>query len=274
MCWMHKNIYPTCRFRWIFLILLCCCLGVTGCRSGIQEINSFDQVPFDRIPSGSLVLLDVDETLVQPSDTYLIHEHARSGRAFMRRFVAAHPEVSDWSWVTPILLRQAQRPLIEPVILDHVRKLRERGIWVIALTAMNVDKIGDIQTHVWRHDHLKTLGFQGDFSERTFVLPGFSRRPTFYHGVLATDLQDKGPVMGSFLDIMALNPTQVVFLDDTKEFVESVERECDKRHIPFQGYHYRGAKTKPWDEKLMMFQGEYLLKHRVWLNDDDARRMM
>lgn len=62
--------------------------------------------------------------------------------------------------------------------------------------------------------------------------------------------------------------------DDTIEYLKSTVEESKKRGIAFQGYLYTGAHTKPWDQKLIEFQADYLLKHKRWLSDEQAYELM
>ena len=56
--------------------------------------------------------------------------------------------------------------------------------------------------------------------------------------------------------------------------LQSVQKECDKRGIVFQGYQYQGAHSKSWNEALIQFQAEYLSKNKKWLNDDEVRQKL
>ena len=84
----------------------------------------------------------------------------------------------------------------------------------------------------------------------------------------------KGPVIFAFLDYIKYVPKKIIFFDDSIEYLESTLKECKKRNIPFQRYLYKHASTKPWDEELISFQSEYLLQHKKWLSDKDARILM
>jgi hypothetical protein len=91
---------------------------------------------------------------------------------------------------------------------------------------------------------LKSLGFEGSFSSHDFALQGFKKHPIFYKGVLSTDLEQKGPVIGAFLDKISFKPEKIVMIDDDGAYIRSVKEECFKRGIHFEGYIYQGAKEK------------------------------
>ena len=241
----------------------------------IDPIHSFHEVGFASIEPGTLVIFDVDETLIQPVDTYLINEHTQMAKDFKKGFFQNHPEVKNWDELGEIMLVEAKRPLLEPMISNEVRDLKNRGIVVIACTGMNTGAYGKIKSlEEWRYSHLKSLGFEASIGNLVFTLKGFKGTPGFYKGILSTDLEPKGLVLGAVFDRIGLHPQKVVMIDDTLEgALYSVQKECEKRGIPFQGYQYKGFKEKPWDEALVQFQGDYLIKHKKWLSDIDARKI-
>ena len=241
----------------------------------IKPIHSFNQINFNAIEVGTLVVFDVDETLIQPTDTYFINEYTPKGYAFKKKLFMKHKEIKNWDTYVDIVLKEAERPLIEPMVINEIKKLQQRGITVIACTAMNTGKVGGLQKlEEWRYEHLKSLGFQGSFEDIIAEFSLHKKKPVFYKGVLAVDTLPKGPVLFEFLNHIRLIPDNIIMFDDSLSYLKSVHRECKKRGIPFQGYLYQGAQQKPWDAKLIEFQAEYLIEHKKWLNDKDAQALM
>jgi hypothetical protein len=255
-------------------------LGSCKKNESFVPIHSFHEVNFDAIPTtGTLVLFDVDETLIQPVDTYVLNEQSPEAVALLRslaeQYYAQGHTKDDADYLASIMLKEAQRPLIEPFIIDEIRRLQLRGIPVIACTAMNTGKFGIIERmEEWRYEHLKSLGFEGSYADKSMPLEVHINHPVFYHGILATDFGPKGPAIGAFLDALDLHPSTIIMFDDNVDFLISVKDECAKRNIAFKGYHYCGAKEKAWDEPLIRFQIDYLINHQYWLDDDTARAMM
>lgn len=239
--------------------------------SAIQSIRSFGEVDFNAIKSKTLVIFDVDETLIQPTDIYVMNENSPHGEAFKKRLVAANPEIKNWDEIATILLLQAERPLIEPSVIDKINAIKRRGVDVIALTAMNTGPWAELPSmEHWRYEQLKSLGFEGSFESTEFKLKSFKKKPVFYKGILATDTEPKGLVLGEFLDTMHLHPKVIIMFDDSLEFLQQVQAETAKRNIKFYGYHYQRAVEKQWDEKLIEFQVNYLIKNHRWLGDKEA----
>jgi hypothetical protein len=256
------------------LFALLILVGISACGDNIKTIHSFDEVNFNDITPDDLVIFDVDDTLIQPVDAYLINEHTPPGKALQQTLLQQYPQVKDWANLVSIMLKEAQRPLIEPSIVEKIQDLQRRNVSVIACTGMNVGEKGIYKSlEEWRYNHLKSLGFEGSFNQQEFRVSGFKKNPGFYKGLLSTDLEWKGPVIGAFLDKMKLHPKRIIMFDDTLDELKTVQKECAKRGIVFQGYNYKGAKSKPLNEDIARIQADYLISHHHWLTDAQALEM-
>lgn len=260
-------------------LVLGCGFFMNGCQSchldGINSIKSFNHVSFDHIKGDqTLVLFDVDETLIQPQDIYFLHEHKPMGRLLRKKLVENHPH-EDWNTLQQLASIQEKRPLIEESVLEKVKILRENNVKVMALSAMNTGSYGFLESlEKWRYEHLKSLGFEADFNDLLFKLEGFKRNPAFYQGIILTDLEDKGKILGTVLDHLNYHPEKVIFFDDDYAMLQSVLAECQKRDIDFCGYHYQGAKIKPWDHDIVNYQIEHLRLNKQWLSDDEVLKIL
>lgn len=247
--------------------------------SDITTIKSFKEVDFKDISSETLVIFDVNDTIYQAVDTYLANEESPQAYDFRTKVIKQHPEVQDWNILSSIVLDETKRVLIEPSIIETINQLKNRHIPVIALNGLGTGSFGIIKSlPEWRYNQLKSLGFEGSFESLIFSLE-LDGHPMFYKGLLATgipakDKPYKGPVLGSFLDYMKLQPNQMIMFDDSKEALLSVAQECKKRNIKFHGYEYKGAHIPKWNEPLVEFQLNYLIKHKKWLSDEQAQTIM
>lgn len=241
----------------------------------IKTIHSFNEVDFNAINKDTLVIFDVDETLIQPVDMYPINESSTQAQAIKKKLRESHPEIKDWGIYEDILIKQVQRPLLEPMIIEKINALQKMGVIVIAVTAMNTGKYGryDRLEH-WRYEHLASFGFEGAFNDLIIDFEANNKKPVFYKGILATDLSPKGPALFSFLDRIKHLPKKIIMFDDNINFLESVQMASAQRGIPFQGYLYKGAREKVWDQDLIEMQIEHLLYHKRWLSDEQAYELM
>lgn len=241
----------------------------------ITTIASFSEVDFNAIDRDTLVVFDVDETLIQPTDTYFINESSSQAQAIKKKLIESHPEIKEWRIYEDILIKQVQRPLLEPFIIEKINALQKIGVIVIALTAMNTGKHGSYdRLEHWRYEHLGSFGFEGSFNDMIIDFEMNGKKPVFYKGILATDTLLKGPVLFAFLDRINHRPKKIIMFDDSKEYLESVAEESKKHGVKFQGYWYKGAHEKAWDQALIEFQIEHLIKHKKWLSDEQAQELL
>lgn len=241
----------------------------------ITPIASFAEVDFNAIDRDTLVVFDVDETLIQPVDMYYINEGSPQAQAVKKKLIEGHPEIKDWDEYMDILIKQVQRPLLEPMVIAKINALQKIGVIVIAVTAMNTGKYGQYdRLERWRYEHLGSFGFEGSFNDLIIDFEMNNKKPVFYKGILATDTLLKGPVLFAFLDRINHRPKKIIMFDDSKEYLESVAEESKKHGVKFQGYWYKGAHEKAWDQVVIEYQIEHLLKHKKWISDDEVYLLM
>lgn len=235
----------------------------------------------------SLVLFDVDYTLLLPKDAIL----RPCGRGLKTRLVK---EILDNPAIVPIgkytdgflrskAILQAKSELVDPKVLPLLAKLRQRGVPTIALTLVEAGRLGVIPNMAeWRLNEMQELGlaFNWSFCEVGYLEfakdPGRSTVPAYKGGVLFSARHAKGPVLQAFLDKIRWRPDKIIFIDDNKGFLQSVEAVVAELGIPFVGIHYTGAELAPCklDEKLAEFQFWYLATYGDWLSDEDALQRM
>jgi hypothetical protein len=249
------------------------------CPSFIKKIQSFKQIDFDAIQPGSLVVFDVDDTLIQPVDTITLHESSPEAKKFWEWLSTKY--ALDFDFYGPVwnhwYMYEAKSRLIEPYIIDNIEQLKARGIPVIACTFIYTgfhNNSSKEPLEEWRYNHLKSLGFEGSYNTKILKFTIDDKHPVFYKGILATDKVAKGKAIGAFLDKMHMQPTTILMFDDNQSFLRTVQEECEDRGIAFKGYQYQGTVSKPWDEDLVRFQGRYFVKHKRWLSDQEAQEMM
>jgi hypothetical protein len=254
----------------------------------IKPIQSFEQAAdiLKTADKNSLVLFDVDDTLIIPATV------------LFRPITIENPQYNQWlKELTDSALKNAKQSeeyygsiwkqqetpkIIELGIVNTIASLQNRGVMVLALTALMTGSSGIIPSlPEWRFTKLKEVGI--DFSKANLPdivfteLPAKNgQHPMLYHGILCATSGSKGQVLGAFLDRMGLKPNKVIFFDDSLKRVEDVGQEMKKRNIPFYGFQYKGADFVPGelDKEIASFQYKYLLEHEKWLSDDEAREML
>lgn len=248
--------------------------------NSIQTIYSLNGVKeiLKNIDQNSLVVFDIDDTLIIPED-HIIND----------RF--AHVELIknlDEKTLSKIHMHSAQK-LIEPCSSEIISDLQKRGIKVIALTARGHGKFHDIlKTEKVIFTKLLLLGidlrnnFSGKIAFDKFNINQFNKfnpdqiKPKFYKGIIFSFGSPKGEVLAHFLDQINLKPTQVIFFDDLMHNLESVQKSMQDRGIKYQGFCYKGSHNHniSLDLDLIQFQLDYLNQTGLWLNDLSAKKLM
>jgi len=278
-----KNRYKI--FIFSILLIIGICFAKFKTADYILNIDSFEKVGFiiEESDENTLVIFDVDETLIQANDAGLQRKNSSSANEILEELKEKYPKLKTEefdSYIRSIVMQQAIREIIEPYSVNFIKSLQEKGIKTIALTKMRTGSYGKLMSEKWRADGLKKLGVNFDkaFNEN-LVFNKFKAfhgsYPVFYQGILCTNNQSKGDVLGAFLDAIQFKPSKVIFFDDLEEQLISVAKEMERRKISFQGYRYLGGepKTKKLDVSLAKFQLNYLVENHRWLNDQDAKKL-
>lgn len=252
----------------------------------IRTIFSLKEVKatFDAITPDTLVIFDVDETLIVAKDKIRRKNPAKITADFRKTYFenviedTAHKEYLD-----SILLKMTGQELVEPESAIIIKKLQERGVRVIALTHMHAGKQYLIESlQEWRFKQLYDVGIDVSIHNETNILfhnlpRGRVEYPLFYKGVLVTSRScEKGEVLRAFLAHLNWKPASVIFFDDYEIQGQSVHNEMMKLNISCTVYHYRATELLDMSINIEMakFQYEHLIKHKQWLSDSEAEALM
>lgn len=248
---------------------------------------------FEKIVQSSdencLVVLDVDNTIICPHD--LIQKaSAEAIRKKLIQNVMQNPTIlssekytSDYFYLLSQLLIKTSYAFVDPKILPLIESLQDRGVKTIACTNIWTGEIGVIPSlEDWRIQSLQELGI--DFS-KAFPHTSFMRlvefeyqgkAPIFKQGILSANKVPKGKVLMAFLQAIQWQPKCVIFLDDSLDYLLTVEEALQETGIEFIGLYYTAAVNQMFlvDEKLAEYQYLHLAQKGIWLNDQEAREHM
>lgn len=227
----------------------------------------------DQFDCNSLVLFDVDGTLITADDAILKHHR----RPLFKKLIDGHP---DRDLFRDIYLK-APHSLVEPASLALIQKLQERKIPTLAFTAAPSKARHPGPLGEWRVEELKRFGF--DFSSafphhHTIELPKKEDQifhPLFKSGVLFSSLHSKGEILIHFLEKIEFFPNKVLFIDDELEYVQSVVDSLTMAGIACIGIHYTAAMKEPSHLNLDIarFQVDFFLENDIWLTDQEVSRL-
>jgi len=270
----------------MLLLKTCNCFSYQS----IEKIDSFLEV-FDILQEAdkeTLIVFDVDQTLIKQCDIIFRPEAANNEfvKLFNNEVAERHKEIDDpvyWEclWTKQLLFNVC---LVEPIILDIIKNLQERGVKTIALTHMRTGSVGIIPNmQHWRFEQLRELGidFSTSFSVQelffTDLAPNNGNYPAYYKGILCTGrTNSKGETLKAFLDYLGWRPSKVIYIDDKEKFVVSVQELMEQYNIPFQGFIYEAVYKQPLivDPYIIAIQQNYFKEHSDYICDADAAELL
>lgn len=281
--WIFKKEINTRSWICLTLLLLSSCSYKTS--KEIHTIQSFSEFDFDSIEQEAMVIFDVDQVLIERSCKVFWTKTEQEHEQWLNQLYdkVFNEAKHDPSYYLSIMLKEDTPLVIEPIIIDIIRALQNRGVTVIALTTTNTGSCFTIPSlTVWRYDKLKEVGI--DFSEIKIgnmefpELPSKSpdksgQHPLFYNGILFTSDASKGAVLTAFFEHTKLKPSRVIFFDDKRSNLESVSQAMHALGIPFEGYEYQGGQHMPGElnKEIAQHQLHYLVDNEKWLSEDERR---
>lgn len=265
------------------LLILIFCLGLLPALAEITKTSSLAPIEsaIQQADSGTLVIFDVAEVLITPKDQILQLAH-REDLDKLDRELGKRYSQEEIEKLGSIMKLSHSREVVDIKFLQLIHNLQKRGIKVIALTNFLTGPFGNIPSlEEWRIQDLESFGYTFKDSWKTLKPKIFGelktkdpkRFPVFKNGVLFTSSLSKGEVLKAFLHYAGLSPKKIVFIDDKREYLESVEAFSKEAGIPFVGFEYTAVAERPkspLNEKRAQLQFEVLEKEHKWLKDKEA----
>ncbi len=228
----------------------------------------------------TLVLFDVDQTLITPNDPILKPKWEKYLDQLLGGKKVAVNEHGEKRYIFREILMKAPHSVINNKSIDFIEKKQREEIPVIAFTAAPGGKIGKVESFIdWRVDELQKFGFQFGIGNKlsdigTLKLakdPSLEFPPIYKSGVLITSLHDKGPVLMSFFKEINWIPKKVIFIDDKMHNLKSVAQSLEGR-TKVLGIHYTGANDLPCDldENIAKKQVSHFLETGKWVSQSKA----
>jgi hypothetical protein len=287
----QKQLLP---FIAVASILSACSLTT----SNIKQIDALIQVQdqLDAATPQTLVVFDMDHTMINPQESMFnfLCEPASifepSDQKFIKEmkanFDALKKEKKDPDYGNKVLSAVWQHThfkQVEPNTVALIKKMQERTIKIIALTASNTGRFWNIENmQQWRLDNLREIGldFSSSFNLQTIEITNLNKQygfyPVFYKGILCAAGNPKGIVLAAFLEKIGLRPDKILFFDDNIQQCQSVELEMKKLSIPVQCYYYRAAfKEKiKLNHDVIRYQFEHWVKHEEYIPEREVLNLL
>lgn len=272
-----------------FFLTLLSMLCTIFCHAHIIPIDNLDffEKAVEQSNQQSLVLFDVDETLIIPKDLILRPTAWNIWNKYAKETIEnpaiCAPEKEGKEYLLGQIFSKIEFEIVDPKVIDIISSLQERRIKTIAFTKMSTGVLGAIPSlEDWRINQLKdhNIDFSLAFPQHSEIkiepLEPNGRTSLFKQGVLYSNKQDKGPVLTAFLERIEWKPSKVLFLDNRIDYLQTVETALDGTGIEFIGFHYREMERRPCtvDENIAKYQLEHLAKTGEWLSDDETLKLL
>lgn len=266
--------------------------GILACRllfGEILEINRIDEASekLSHVSPSSLVLFDVDYTLLLPQDAIMQPCGEVLRKKYRKEILEKTPHDSAQKYTPDDLFSRVwlaqKNGLVEDKLPSVIADLQKRSIKVMGLTAAVGEKFGVIPSGAdWRIEELRRcqISFAPAFPDHAVLrFPSLTTKsyvPLFQGGILFSALAPKGAVLEAFLQAIQWKPEEVVFFDDRLPYLQSVEEAMARMGIPFLGFYYRAAEQIPChlDAVVADLQMRTLSQEGIWLSDEEAKKLL
>lgn len=231
----------------------------------IKTIHSFKEVNFDEIDINTLVIFDVDNVLIYDLP---IKESEK------------HLPIKTQEFLRGIIYKKRPPTIIDPIIVNIMKKLKLRGISTIALTGVKTGKFPGLGLSFadWRIADLKKAGLVfNDPFKKTIIFDQLKDRPLLKAGIIFTAWHDKGEILKKVFSKTGFYFNKIVFFDDKEPNVTSVAKAAEDLGVTYRGYIYKGADFRPktrLDKRIEEYRFSVLEKEHIWLDEKEARQRL
>jgi hypothetical protein len=242
----------------------------------IQEISSL----IKKASPSSLLLLDVDDTLITPVSSSFRPQKDGSLN-LIDQLKNRKEKIKDFHLILGHWRLQRKVMLVESIWPQTLRFLLEKDVPVIGLTKMDTGSFGPIQSmEEWRLKELSQLelfftrAINGISSMRLNISQ--EKYSAFKEGILFTGPFSKGETLSDFLKHTNFQPKEIFFIDDRRDYIKDVQQTVEGLGYDFKGIHYRATENLPGqtNPNIVKIQQHYLLNHQKWLEDDQVQTLI
>lgn len=274
----------------IFVILTC---YYNTCFAQIIKTNDTKVIEetIASIDQDTLVIFDVDDVLIVPKDQILQAQNRKYLEKLNQKLEQSVGKENVDIFYSIIFTQRDNGP-VDVKIKDIISQLQSKGVKVLALTNCFTGRFGKIESmEDWRYNELKKHGYHFDFSWQALkpkIFTGLekigkglsaksSSMPVFKSGIVFTSAASKGQALKAFLQYAGILPKKIIFVDDKRKHLESVEEIAKSHSIPFIGIEYTAASdipASPLNEKRADLQYKVLEKEKKWISDSEADALL
>lgn len=233
---------------------------------------------FEKIDGSSLVLINIDDTIVTPKSNMFRYANPYGG--FTQELAALKKYRSNIDEVIAKLLLQRQVMLVEANWSKFIDKLKSSGALVFGFTKINPACRRIENYEEWQYEQLSRLGIKFTDKVNNKEILKFDendkRSPIFYKGIIFTDFLNKSQALYEFMRITNILPNNIIIFENKKSELNDIDNFLKTVDLNYYGIEYLAAtelKGTPQDN-IVKVQQEILLKTGKWLEDDEAKQFI
>lgn len=251
--------------------LLCIFFSTSLVFGTIIETPHFKEV-LNHIDSNTLVVLDIDDTLLIPAQTlgtdiWFLHRGKQHEKAGLSRAVAFEKALAEWEAIRQL----TNVSIVEEGTQAIIASLQDKNVPVMGLTTQGLA----LATRTIQQ--LQSLGID--------LTPSAPSKEDHYfinehgvlyrHGVLFTSGTQKGKALIKLLEINGLQPQHVLFINDKEKHLKEVESVLENLGIAFTGlrYSYSDSRIAAFDPALADIQWKHSSFDHI-LSDEEAAALL
>lgn len=196
----------------------------------------------------TLVVFDIDNTLIVPENPAFQLPNVK-GRKHLLKDIVPKWSKEEFSYAISLMGLEGFGVLLDQATPSIIEQLQDKNIYCVALTALNSGSFfGFEDTFSHRASQLLKHGI--DFSKRCLskthlkfieLEQELGQHPEGRNGILFSngEIVSKADVLLAYMKHSNFKPDHIIFIDDTKEHVETMSKTLDLHNIPNVCIHYR-----------------------------------
>ena len=248
---MDRNV---CRFFLFLLLFLNSCSPNGMAETFVTDDDKVLRQILEDADEDTLAVFDCDEVLITPTDTLF----SPANKSDYKKTIQYLNEKVGFSKADDILIDIRKRykfRLVNDELPNIIKNMQARGVTVLVLTShwtgefhgiKAVENLRKNELNQFDFDFKKSWNGIGKmtFYELPANLPKYNvtRYPVFENGIIfACDL-DKGTVLQKFLERIPQKFSKIIFVDDKRKNVRSIEKFCEMNNISGKCVQYKKAK--------------------------------
>lgn len=203
--------------------------------SEVYEIRNFEEI-YNYIDQESLIILDIDDTLLIPSqmlgcDEWFIQRMNNQQKTGLSYKEALNKTLFEWESIRSI----TEMNLVEDSISKIIQELQNNNFPIMCLTTQRF-ALGP-RTSYQLKKHGIYIENTAPNKENIFFM-NQNLGVLFFEGILFTNGTHKGKTFFKFCNLTNIHPKKIVFINDKKANLEEIEETSKELNIPFIGLRY------------------------------------